>query len=81
MTVQELIDWCGENNVDLNTHIALRAKDDYLLMSNQTYLDNPYFGNCANGGEVLDGITPCNEDGDFDYDNAPKFLILDTGRG
>lgn len=80
MTVQDLIDWCKANNVALDTPIALREKDDYFLVPGNVCMDVPYFGNCGNGGqEYLDDITPCNENGDFDYDKAPKFLILATG--
>lgn len=81
MTIQELIDWCKTNEVDLNTHIALRAKDDYLLMGRRVYLDRAYFGNCENGRELEDKLAPRTEDGDIDYDNVPDVLILDTGRG
>lgn len=80
MTVQDLLDWCKANNVSLDTSIALREKDDYLLVPRNITLDTPYFGNCPNDGqEYLDDITPCDENGDLDYDKAPKFLVLGTG--
>jgi len=81
MTIQELIDLCTANEISLDTHIALRAKDDYLLMGSRVYLDNAYFGNCENGSDLVDKIAPRDNDGDIMYDNVPYFLILDTGRG
>lgn len=80
MTVQELIDWCAANAVDLNTPIAIRDKDDFLLTeANVGVDDHPYFGNCREGEAYLDKVAPRNEDGDIDYDNLPAFLVLGTG--
>ncbi|WP_407305372.1 hypothetical protein [Acinetobacter sp.] len=80
MTVQELISWCIENDVSLETHIALRAKDDYLLTADKLAVGNPYFGNCNDGEELVSIIAPRTADDEIDYDNVPGFLILDTGR-
>lgn len=80
MTVQELIDWCAANNVGLDTQIAIRDKDDFLLVEDQVSVDNrPYFGNCPNGDAYLEKFAPRDEDGDIDYGNLPGFLMLGTG--
>jgi hypothetical protein len=78
MTVQELVDWCAANNVDLNTQIALRAKDDYLLTGDSMYLDKPYFGNCREGSEWVNENAPKDEDGCPDIEKLPDFLVMDT---
>ena len=82
MTIQELIDWCKANDVSLDTPIAIRDKDDFLLVeSNIRIGDPPYFGNCPNGDDYLASIAPRDEDGDIDYESEdfPDFLILSTG--
>jgi len=82
MTVQELVNFCVANGIDLNsTHIALRAKDDYLLTADKVSLDKTYFGNCRDGDALMEKIAPRDADDEIDYDNAPQFLVLDTGRG
>jgi len=81
MTLQELIDYCDAEGISRDTHIAMRAKDDYLLVPERIELDFPYFGNCEYGDEVLDEICPRDDDGERDYDNSPDFIILNTGRG
>jgi hypothetical protein len=81
MTVQELVNFCAANGIDLSTHIALRAKDDYLLTAGKVSLDKTYFGNCRDGDALLEKIAPRDDDGEVDYDNAPQFLVLDTQRG
>ena len=81
MTAQELVDFCVVNGIDLNTHIALRAKDDYLLTADKVSLDKTYFGNCRDGDALIEKIAPRDADGEIDYDNSPQFLVLDTGRG
>ena len=81
MTIQELINFCTANEISLDTHVALRAKDDYLLVPRHVSLDSAYFGNCHDGGELIERIAPRDAEGDIDYDNIPDFLILDTGRG
>lgn len=81
MTVQDLVDWCIENNVSLNTHIAVRVKDDYFITEEKVYLDTAYFGNCSDGSKWERENVPEDENGDLDYDNAPELLILDSGRG
>ena len=80
MTIQELIDHCVHNKISFDTQIALRAKDDYLLVPYNISLDNAYFGNCDNGSDLVDAIAPRDADGDIMYDNVPHFLILDNGR-
>ncbi len=79
MTVQELIDWCAANNVPLDTHIAVRAKDDFLLTEDGVAHDQAYFGNCRAGMKWERENGP-RVDGDIDYENMPKVLILDSGR-
>jgi hypothetical protein len=81
MTLQDLINYCTRNNIDFDTNIAVRAKDDYLLMAHNVSLDTPYFGNCMDGEALLRSIIPRDENDDEDYENTPMFLILDTGRG
>jgi len=81
MTIQNLIDLCNEKGISLDTHIALRAKDDYLLTRDRAHLDTAYFGNCSAGTDWEKNNIPLDEDGDPDYENAPKLLILDTDRG
>lgn len=81
MTIQELINWCQANDVSLDTHIALRAKDDYLLTRDKLNLGSPYFGNCADGEYLIRQLAPRDDEGDILYDSVPDFLILDTGRG
>jgi len=81
MTVEELVQYCEANGISLKTPIALRAKDDYLLVEENIETgDHPYFGNCDNGGDWLRENAPKTPDGDIDFDNLPLFLILDTGR-
>ena len=81
MTIQELLDWAKAHHVGLDTHIALRDKDDYLLVRGNISLDsNPYFGNCPNGDDLLEEIAPRDEDGDIDYNKLPPFLIFSTGQ-
>jgi hypothetical protein len=79
MTVQELVDWCKRNNLSLDTPIALRSKDDYLLTAGNAYTDTPYFGNCREGTKWEDSIK--DDNGDIDFENYPQFLILDTFKG
>ncbi len=81
MTIQGLINFCEKEGISLDTHIALRAKDDYLLTKDNAYLDTAYFGNCEAGSKWQKKNMPKDENGDPDYENAPKLLILDTGRG
>lgn len=81
MTVQDLVDWCIENNVSLNTPIAVRSKDDFFITEEKVYLDTAYFGNCSDGSKWERENVPEDENGDLDYDNAPELLILDSGRG
>lgn len=83
MTVQELVDYCNENNIPLDTHIAMNAKDDYMLTKDSISLDNPYFGNCSDGTKFEQEHYPRDENGDIDYESedVPKFLVLYTGRG
>ena len=78
MTVQDLVDWCNANGVSLDTHIAVRSKDDFFITEEKVYLDCPYFGNCSDGAVWERENIPENEDGDLDYGNAPKLLILDS---
>lgn len=77
MTVQELVDWCQENGVSLDTVIAVREKDDHFV--SDVYLDQAYFGNCRIGTEWERENIPRDEHGDLDYDQAPQMLIIDTG--
>lgn len=81
MTVNELVEWCAANKISLDTHIAIRAKDDYFLVDDNVYLDQAYFGNCIEGTEWEEDVGPRDENGDIDYDNMPKVLILDSGNG
>jgi len=81
MTVQELVDWCNANGVSLDTHIAVRAKDDYFITDEKVYMDRAYFGNCSDGSKWECENVPEDENGDLDYDNAPELLILDSERG
>lgn len=81
MSVQELVDWCVANDVSLDTHIALRAKDDYFLTEDKVYEGSGYFGNSAEGWKWQKANSPIDEDGEPDYDKTPSVLILDTGRG
>jgi hypothetical protein len=81
MTVQELIDYCNENGISLDTQIALSAKDDYMLTEDKVSTGLPYFGNCSDGSKWEKEHAPRDADGDVDYDNMPSFLMLDTGRG
>jgi hypothetical protein len=81
MTIQDLINLCNEKGISLDTQIALRAKDDYLLTESSISLDIAYFGNCQAGSKWEDENLPRDENGDKDYDKAPEILILDTGRG
>jgi len=76
MTIQELIDYCEKNSIPLDTHIALTSKDDYMLTEDDISLGIPYFGNCHDGSKYEQKHYPRDEDGDIDYDNAPKFLML-----
>lgn len=81
MTIQELLDWAKAHHVGLDTHIALRDKDDYLLVKGNISLDsNPYFGNCSNGDALLEKIAPRDANGDIDYGKLPPFIILSTGQ-
>lgn len=78
MTVQQLIAWCLKNNISLDTPIALRDKDDFLLVEdNISTDDHPYFGNCPYGDAYLDKISPRNDDGE--REKKVTFLILGTG--
>ena len=81
MTVQELYDWCVQNGVSLDTHIAVRCKDDYFITDEKVYTDAAYFGNCGDGSDWERDNLPVDENGDPDYENAPELLILDSGRG
>jgi hypothetical protein len=83
MTVQELVDYCNENGISLDTHIAMNAKDDYMLTKDSISLGRPYFGNCSDGSEFEKNHYPRDEHGDIDYDSedVPKFLVLYTGVG
>lgn len=81
MTINELIKYCESNNISLDTHIAVRAKDDYLLTEEKVYIDSAYFGNCSDGGKWEKENIPKDEDGELDYDNAPELLIMDSCRG
>ncbi len=76
MTIQELIDHCKENNIPLDTQIALTAKDDYMLTEHGVSLGKPYFGNCHDGTEWEREHAPRDEDDDIDYDNMPNCLML-----
>jgi hypothetical protein len=77
MTIQDLIDWANANGVGLDdTHIALRSKDDHFLTIEGISLDQAYFGNCHAGMEWEEENTPM-VDGELDYENTPKVLILD----
>jgi hypothetical protein len=80
MTVQELVEWCKLNGVDLNTHIAVRAKDDFFITHDSVSHDQAYFGNCHEGSKWEKKNIPLI-DGELDYDNAPKLIVLDSGRG
>ena len=81
MTIQELIDHCKENNIPLDTNIALTAKDDYMLTKDLVAMGKPYFGNCINGSIWERDNAPRDENDEIDYDNMPNWLMLDTGRG
>lgn len=81
MTIQQFIDWCTKNKIDFNTNMAVRAKDDYLLVKDNIYMDAPYFGNCQEGEKCMSKIAPKDKYGEIDWDNAPPFLILDTRQG
>jgi hypothetical protein len=78
MTVEELVKWCNDNGVDPSTaHIALRVKDDFFLTPEGVSFEAAYFGNCHEGTKWEDANLPI-VDGEPDYDNPPKVLILDT---
>lgn len=80
MTLQQLIDWCKAKGVDMNTPIAIRDKDDYLLVEDNIIVEaRPYFGNCSNGEEYLQAHAVRDANGDIDYDNLPDFIVLGTG--
>lgn len=81
MNVQQLIDHCNANGISLQTEIALRAKDDYLLTVDKISMDRPYFGNCSDGSKWESENTPRDADGEIDWDNMPSLLILDTQQG
>ena len=81
MTLQELITWCKSNNVSLDTPIAIRDKDDFLLTKDNIDAHSaPYFGNCREGEAYLRAHAPRDADGEVDYENLPRFLILGTGQ-
>ncbi len=80
MTIQELLDWCKNNDVPLTTPIAIRLKDDFLLVKKNLSIDNdPYFGNCDHGDAYLDKVAPIDDD-TMERSEIPKFLFLGTGR-
>jgi hypothetical protein len=88
MTVQELVDYCNENDIPLDTHIAMNAKDEYMLVEERIKIDEPYFGNCPYGWDFQQKNYPKNENGDIDWNKIeleiykkPKFLVLHTGIG
>lgn len=81
MTLQELIEWCDANGVSRDTHIALRAKDDYILTLDGVSTSVAYFGNCSEGMAWENENAPRDEDGEIDYDNMPEVLILDSFSG
>jgi hypothetical protein len=63
-----------------NIHIAIRAKDDFLLMEDMVYTDLPYFGNCSNGTELQDEMCYDEESDEINYEKTPAFIIFDSGR-
>jgi len=75
MTIQELVDHCKENDIPLDTQIALNAKYDYMLIKERVGLDKPYFGNCHEGTKWERENAPKDEDGDIDWENVPNFLL------
>jgi hypothetical protein len=81
VTVQELVDWCKQNEISLDTHIAVRAKDDYFIVEEGVSFDQAYFGNCPEGTLWEDENVPVDEDGEPDYDNMPSLIILDSFAG
>lgn len=80
MTVQELVQWCNDNGVSLDTHIAARAKDDYFITSESLSMDQAYFGNSNEGMDWERKVAP-RIDGEIDWENIPKVLILETYSG
>ena len=75
MTIQEFIDYVENNNISKDIHIAIRAKDDYLLTEDKVYLDKPYF-NYIDPDWAKDNLPISNNE--IDWDNLPNFLILDS---
>jgi hypothetical protein len=78
MNVQELVNYCNERGIPLDTQIAMRAKDDYFLAENCIQLGIPYFGNSGEGEKWMEENGARDADGYVDYENTPKFLLLDT---
>lgn len=77
MTIQELINYAVAKGIPFDMPIAIRDKDDYLLVSKNISTDEPYFGNCPEGENYLQSVVALDADGD--YEKIPKFLILSTG--
>lgn len=80
MTIQEFYDWCVENNIPLDTQMAISSMDGYLVVEERIRLDSqPYFGNCEFGTEWENKNLPRDKNGDIDFDSAERkdFLIFD----
>lgn len=80
MTLQQLLEYAVTHGISLDTEIALRAKDDFLLTADKVSLKQAYFGNCRDGSRWEREHGPRDANDDPDYENMPKMLILDTGR-
>lgn len=80
MTIEELVNWAIANGVPLDTHIAVRAKDDYFLIEDGVSYSVPYFGNSSEGTDWENKTMPRDANGDPDYESPdrPKVVILDS---
>jgi hypothetical protein len=80
MTLEELVNWAIANDVPMDTHIAVRAKDDYFLIEDGVSFNIPYFGNSSEGTEWENKTMPRDVLGDLDYESSdrPKVIILDS---
>lgn len=81
MTLQELIDWAAANDVPLTAPIAIRHKDDVLLVEKSLSTDyQPYFGNCPHGDAYIKSLKLKEDPETGEYlEPGPKFLMLGTG--
>jgi len=79
MTIQDLLNWCNENGVPLDTHMVVSRKDEFLVVPENLRLDTgPYFGNCDHGDVLLDEIAPADDE-TCERTADPKFLFIGTG--